>query len=65
MGGVVLVPFMSAVEVLLMLLSLLGQGNYNRAAITILLKKKKETKNWKDTIFIDELKFNIHLLKNN
>ena len=65
MGGVVLVPFMSAVEVLLMLLSLLGQGNYNRAAITILFKKKKETKNWKDTIFIDELKFNIHLLKNN
>ena len=64
MGGVVLVPFMSAVEVILMLSSLLGQGFYNRAATTILLKKK-ETKNWKDTIFIDELKFNIHLLKNN
>ena len=41
MGGVVLVPFMSVVEVILMLSSLLGQGFYNRAATTILLKKKK------------------------
>ena len=36
-----LVPFMSVVEVILMLSSLLGQGFYNRAATTILLKKKK------------------------
>lgn len=41
MGGVVLVSFMSAVEVLPMLSSLLGQWFYNRATTYCIEKRKK------------------------